>query len=247
MRFLSVLMLAAIGAMLGSIGGFFTAVAVHPEASPSYTFWGLFVGMAALLWLTGSFGDLLRGAVLGAIGAVAGAAVGWILSRILHHEGQGWVRVGSALGALAFSLHSPRVPAGTAVALPIRALNPEREEARKREAAPAPVVDPGAGTDIPPYETDGKVLGIHQLKSELSALAPGLDLGGDVVEETTFMAADRDYVVQAFYRCLARRMAADGIVEWTEAKFDCDDFANYLKNCANLAMLRSSQIGRAHV
>lgn len=246
MRFLSVLMLGAIGAVLGSIGGFFTAVAVHPEASPSYTFWGLFVGMAVLLWLTGSFGDLLKGAVRGAIGAVAGAAVGWILSRILHHEGQGWVWVGSALGALAFSLHSARVPAGTAVALPIRALNPEREEARKREGAPAPVVDPGDGTDTPPYETDGKVLGIEQLKSELFALAPGLDLGGGVVEETTFMAADRDYVVEAFYRCLARRMAADGIVEWTEAKFDCDDFANYLKNCANLAMLRSRHKGATH-
>ena len=46
MRFLSVLMLAAVGAVLGSVGGFFTSVFLHPEASPTYTFWGLFVGMA---------------------------------------------------------------------------------------------------------------------------------------------------------------------------------------------------------
>lgn len=246
MRFLAVLVLAAVGAVLGAIGGFFTSVFLHPEASPAYTSWGLFAGMAVLLWVTGSFGDLLRGAFRGALGAMLGAMAGWILSRVFHHDGQAWVRAGAVLGALLWGLRTPRAAEAGEAAVPIRTFNPDREEARKRDGGSSRLLVEGPGGDIIPYQSDGKVLGIQQLMSELTELAPESDLGSAVVEETTFMAADREYVEEVFYRCLARRMAADGIVEWTESKFDCDDFANYLKNCANLAMLRSRYKGATH-
>lgn len=253
MRLLAVLLIALVGLVGGAVAGFIAAVVIRPDASPDYMFRGSFVGMFALLWLTGSFGRLILGAVCGLLGAGVGWIVGWILDRTVFHTGGAVAKWGMILGAILFSLRPPLSGRRSSAKMDVRGRNPGRQSARESGGFQMPVSTGTGTTAIPTYRSDGRRLGIQQLQSELSALAPGIGFGearsGDrstVASDLNFYAADREWVETEFYRFLAQRMDADGIREWTEEKFDCDDFAQYLNTCATLSMQRSSLKGGTH-
>lgn len=86
--------------------------------------------------------------------------------------------------------------------------------------------------DPPPYQSDGVKLSIQNLEAELEKVSPKMDFGKaktrrgtEVVDETEFDAADLDYFNGPFLQYVARRMKAEVITEWTEAKFDCYYFS----------------------
>lgn len=253
MRLLAVLFIALLGLIGGAVAGFIAAVIIRPDASPEYMFRGSFVGMFALLWMTGSFGRLVLGAVCGLLGAGVGWIVGWILDRMVFHTGGAVAKWGMILGAILFSLRPPFSGRRSNAKLDVRGRNPGRQSARDSGGFQMPV-STGTGTPtIPGYRSDGRQLGIQELQSELRTLAPGVGFGearsGDnsvVASDLHFYAADREWVETEFYRYLAQRMDVDGIREWTEEKFDCDDFAQHLNTCATLAMQRSPLRGGTH-
>ena len=97
------------------------------------------------------------------------------------------------------------------------------------------------------------MLRIEELQAELKELASGINFGmGEtrrdpgIPEETDFYAVDRDFLAGDFMAYVGARMRAEGIEQWTEAKFDCDDFAHYLKQCATMSLLHSPLKGATH-
>jgi hypothetical protein len=250
-RLIGIALWATFGALLGGIAGFFAAVVLNPDASPRFVVWGGALGIVLALWAGGCFGPLLRGALWGAVGWVSGFAAGWLLALFWQPEGINLAQWGAILGSVAMALWPPQFGPGTK-APKFRHRSEQRETAR----ATGDFVAPAASGDFPTpplYVSDGQILSINQLHAELKELAPGINFGmgenrrgGGIPEETDFYAADRDFLAGDFMAYVGARMRAEGIEQWTEAKFDCDDFAHYLKQCATMTLLHSPLKGATH-
>jgi hypothetical protein len=250
-RLIGIALWAALGAVLGGVVGFFAAVVVNPDDSPRLVAWGGVVGIVLALWAGGCFGPLLRGALWGAVGWVSGFAAGWLLALFWQPAGINLPQWGAILGTVAMALWPPRIGPGSGAGA-VRGRNEQREAARATGDFVAPA-EGGAFPSPPQYVSDGQVLTIDQLQAELKALAPGINFGmgehkrgGGIPEETDFYAADRDFLAGDFMAYVGARMRAEGIEKWTEAKFDCDDFAHYLKQCATMSLLHSPLKGATH-
>jgi hypothetical protein len=177
MKLLAVLFTALVGLVSGALVGFIVAIVVQPEASPDYMFRGSFVGMFALLWLAGSFGRLMIGAVWGLLGAVVGWTAGWILNHtVFQAEGSAsqWCMF---LVAVLFSIRPPFTEKGSSVKVGVRGWNLGRQSARDSGGFQMPIPTGTGSPMIPGYRNDGMLLGIQLLQSELSNLAPGIGFG----------------------------------------------------------------------
>jgi hypothetical protein len=206
-----------------------------------------------LLWVLECFGTIFKGAILGSIGAGIGLAVGWLISLKWPQAEFTLTRWGSIMGAFCFACWPPRfgwfAPGGL---LNVRGQSSQRQEERKATG----FVMPTGSVELPeppPFKSDGVKLTINQLQNELKQIAQEMNFGtaetpegNTVPEELYFYAADLDYVQGEFFQYFSKRMAAEGVSQWTEAKFDCDDFAHYLSQCATMCMLKSKLEGATH-
>jgi hypothetical protein len=249
-RLIAVLCTGLFGYLLGAFAGFFLAVVINPDASPTYMFWGGLVGAVALLWFNRCFGDLFRGLFWALAGALLGWLLGLIIGRFWHSSGVDMPYWGAVLGSLIMALSPPRL-GRTGGAMGIR----RRNEMRSTQREQGTQVSVSSGVQLPeppPYRSDGKLLGIEQMQTELKKVAPTIDFGlakskdGAIPAEVVFFAADFDYINGEFFDYVSRRMQAEGIRKWTEAKFDCDDFALYLNQCATMCMMNSGLKGATH-
>lgn len=250
-RLLGVFFWALLGAVLGGVAGFVAAVVVNPDDSPRYVGWGGAMGIVIVLWAGGCFGTLLLGALWGAVGWVSGLAAGWLLSLAWHPAGVNLPHWGAVLGAVAMALWPPRPRWG--VAAPVfRPRSSQRESARAVGEYVAPSLQ-GPFPAPPRFVSDGRMLRLDDLLSELKTLSPDINFGmgenrrdSGIPEETDFYAVDRDFLAGDFIAYVGARMRAEGIEQWTEAKFDCDDFAHYFKQCATMSLLHSPLKGATH-
>lgn len=253
MRLISVLIIGLTGLFIGAVVGFIGAVVIRPEASPEFVFWGALGGAVVLLWVLECFGTLIKGAIWGLAGAGVGYAVGWLISLKYPQAELSLMRWGSIVGAFCFACWPPRFGGfSQGKLLNVRGQSSERQA--EREAAG--FVMPTGSVELPeppPFNSDGIKININQLQSELKQIAPEMNFGtaetpdGDSVpEEIYFYAANLEYVQGEFFQYLAQRMAAEGVSQWTEAKFDCDDFAHYLSQCGTMCILKSKLEGATH-
>lgn len=250
-RLIGIALWATFGALLGGVAGFFAAVVVNPEDSPRFVAWGGVTGIVLSLWAGGCFGPLLRGALWGTAGWIFGFAAGWVLALFWQPDGINLTQWGAMLGTVAMAVWPPRIGLGSA-AERLRGRSEQREAAR----ATGDFIMPATTGEFPApplYVSDGKIITVSQLQAELKELAPGINFGigenkrdGGIPEETDFYAADRDFLAGDFMAYAGARMRAEGIQQWTEAKFDCDDFAHYLKQCATMTLLHSPLQGATH-
>jgi len=241
MRLLAVLFIALAGLVSGVLASFIFAIVVRPEDSADYMFRGSFVGMFALLWLTGSFGRLMIGAVWGLLGAVVGWTVGWILDHTVFHAGESASQWCTFPGAVLFSIRRPCTEKDWSVKVEVRGWNLGRQSARDSGGFQMPIPTWTGTPMIPGYRNNGMLLGTQLLQSELSNLALGIGFGearsvdnSAVASDLNFYAVDREWVETEFYRYLAQRMDADGIREWTEAKFRLRRFRLVLEHLRQL-------------
>jgi len=209
------------------------------------------MGIVLVLWAGGCFGTLLLGTLWGAVGWVSGLAAGWLLSLAWHPPGVNLPHWGAVLGAVAMALWPPRIRRGAGAQV-FRPRSSQREAARATGDFVA-ASQVGQFPTPPQFVTDGRMLRIEELQAELKELASGINFGmGEtrrdpgIPEETDFYAVDRDFLAGDFMAYVGARMRAEGIEQWTEAKFDCDDFAHYLKQCATISLLHSPLKGATH-
>lgn len=249
-RLLAVTCIGLLGYLLGIVTGFFVAVMVNPDASPAYMFWGGLVGAVGLLWFNRCFGDIFLGVFWALAGAVLGWLLGWSIARFWHPIGVDMPYWGAVLGAIGIALSPPRL-GRTGGALGIRRSNEQRAAQRKQGAS----VALSSGVQLPeppPYRSDGTQINIGQLQAELREVAPDIGFGmaesedAQIPAEVVFYAADLNYINGEFFDYVTKRMQAEGIRSWTEAKFDCDDFALYLNQCATMCMMNSGLKGATH-
>jgi len=250
-RLTRVIIAATFGTIVGALIGFFLAVFINPEASPSYVFWSAFISALVFLLILNCYGTLFYGAIFAAVGWFGGSLVGFGVSLIWHPVSVNLIHWGAYLGAIVMAIWQPRFVkyakkgmksnfSGRSLALGNKLKTSGYNIlTTKDELLPSP----------PPYKSDGIILKIDELQNELKSLCPDIDFGtgkDNIPTEVTFYAADFDFVQSTFYNYLANRMVAEGITKWEEAKFDCDDFALYLNSCATMCIKKSNLNGATH-
>jgi hypothetical protein len=247
LKYIYIFFLAAFGSVVGAVVGFIAAIFVNPEASPSYVFWGGIAGTLGLLYTFGCIGTLIKGFFLALAGAVAGYAAGWGVSLAWSGSGFQLPYWGAWMGAVAFACWPPRMFRSAAELAPLRGKNAAREAERARAGYTLPAAS-GSLPAPPPYRSDGVRIGIQQVQQELNRLAPGVDFGisHGIARDTSFFAADLDYLRGPFFDYVASRMRAEGITGWLDSKFDCDDFAYYLGQCATMCLHHSGLSKATH-